>query len=657
MRTPLYLGLLSFSFGLALQAEAGSATWKADPHLMGWNNPADWMPATVPNGASDIAMFAQSTMTNVSISAATEVSQIDFTSVADAFSINVIPAVALTISGAGVTNGSGAVQNLVVMQNNSSAGQLFFKGAATAGDSVTYTNQTSLSGAQNPLIQFQDSATAGSAQLLNNAADYSSVAGIIEFQGNSTAADATIRNTGTGDQQSPTVNFRNQASAGQAVISNEAKAEGLIVFRDTSTADHATVLNFQGGCDFEDQSSAGDAVVTNYGGVSGSTGGATFFEGTATAANSTFVVNGGMSDTYGGAAVVFSETSTAGSGTFAVNGAEFAGDLAFPGIVEIQNNSSADHGIFYANGGKVAGAKGGIVYLDNFATGGAGTFYANGGTVDGALGGRVNFSIQRPTAAAATLIATGGVGSGEGAGGGLLFQEQASGGTARVEVFGNGFLDLRALGLQRLGVGSLEGDGLVFLGAKNLSIGSNNLSTTFSGTLEGDPGSSVTKLGTGTLTYNGSSTFPGLATVAAGTLGGNGTLTGALSIGTGSGAGAVLAPAAGGPTPMTLTTQSSLTFQDDGSYTCTLSTKKLQGDKVAALGVTIEPGAVFKLQTLAKKRLAAGQNFVVLNNTAATPIIGRFSNLADGATLKSGNNKFQASYEGGDGNDLTLTVQ
>ena len=35
---------------------------------------------------------------------------------------------------------------------------------------------------------------------------------------------------------------------------------------------------------------------------------------------------------------------------------------------------------------------------------------------------------------------------------------------------------------------------------------------------------------------------------------------------------------------------------------------------------------------------------------------GTFSNLADGSTLTVGNNSFQANYEGGEGNDLTLTV-
>ena len=50
------------------------------------------------------------------------------------------------------------------------------------------------------------------------------------------------------------------------------------------------------------------------------------------------------------------------------------------------------------------------------------------------------------------------------------------------------------------------------------------------------------------------------------------------------------------------------------------------------------------------------RNLVILNNTATTAISGTFSNLADSSTVIVGNNTFEDSYEGGDGNDLTLTV-
>ena len=46
----------------------------------------------------------------------------------------------------------------------------------------------------------------------------------------------------------------------------------------------------------------------------------------------------------------------------------------------------------------------------------------------------------------------------------------------------------------------------------------------------------------------------------------------------------------------------------------------------------------------------------MIDNTAAITIAGTFSNFADGSTVTVGNNTFQADYQGGDGNDLTLTV-
>jgi hypothetical protein len=66
-----------------------------------------------------------------------------------------------------------------------------------------------------------------------------------------------------------------------------------------------------------------------------------------------------------------------------------------------------------------------------------------------------------------------------------------------VEVFGDGALDIAAHDTPGITLGSIEGDGQVFLGANNLTIGSNNLSTTFAGLIQ-DSGS-VTKTGTATL--------------------------------------------------------------------------------------------------------------------------------------------------------------
>ena len=168
--------------------------------------------------------------------------------------------------------------------------------------------------------------------------------------------------------------------------------------------------------------------------------------------------------------------------------------------------------------------------------------------------------------------------------------------------------------------------------------------------------------GAGGLIKNGSSAliisdtasngYSGGTVINAGTLGGGGTIAGAVIIGTGSGSGAILQPGFATTRKITLTIQSLLTFKADATYSFRLKSKTAE---VIASGVTIENGAQFVL-TGPNRKLPAGSTATVIKNTASTPISGTFANLPDGATITSGNNTFQANYEGGDGNDLTLTV-
>ena len=178
-------------------------------------------------------------------------------------------------------------------------------------------------------------------------------------------------------------------------------------------------------------------------------------------------------------------------------------------------------------------------------------------------------------------------------------------------------------------------------------------------------GASVYTAGTtitaGTLVVSnttGSGTGTGAVFVNAGTLGGSGIIAGAVTIGSGSGTGAFLAPAHGGNKQLTLTIQGSLTFNADATYTYTFKAKgsKSKIDQVIANGVTINSGASFNLSGTAQGTLTQGTSLTVIKNTAATPISGAFSNLADGAIVIVNGNKFQADYQGNDGNDLTLTV-
>ena len=233
----------------------------------------------------------------------------------------------------------------------------------------------------------------------------------------------------------------------------------------------------------------------------------------------------------------------------------------------------------------------------------------NGATVSDAFKGQ---NLFEGDAGNATLIANGGSNGGEG--GFIQYRLGSTGGTARVEVFGNGTLDISQHNAPGVTTGSIEGSGLVFLGGVNLTVGTNNLSTTFSGLMQdggfsGGTGGSLTKTGTGKLTLSGASTYTGVTTVNAGTLlvsnttgsatgtgavkvnagtlGGSGIISGAVTIGTGSGAGAFLAPAGGTRKQATLTSQSALTFNGDATYTYTF---KAKGNKTSD-GQSGRPGS------------------------------------------------------------------
>ena len=102
--------------------------------------------------------------------------------------------------------------------------------------------------------------------------------------------------------------------------------------------------------------------------------------------------------------------------------------------------------------------------------------------------------------------------------------------------------------------------------------------------------------------------------------------------------------------------QRTLTFGTNGTYNWNVDTQTAKADSVAANGVTISAGAVFTVLARHNATIPIGTVFTAIDNGAATPISGNFSNLPDGGTLIVGSNTFQADYEGGDGNDLTLTV-
>ena len=180
----------------------------------------------------------------------------------------------------------------------------------------------------------------------------------------------------------------------------------------------------------------------------------------------------------------------------------------------------------------MTGAQGFVQFIDS-STASDATIINNGATLAKTDGGETDF-FNNSTADNATLISD--PGSNGGNGGSITFLNDSTGGTSRIEVFGNGRLDISPHNSPGLTIGSLEGDGNVFLGLLNLTVGSNDQSTTFSGVLEGGGlagiiAGSFSKIGLGTLTLSGDNAYTGPTSINGGRLLANNTFGSATGTG------------------------------------------------------------------------------------------------------------------------------
>ena len=572
MKTLLPLTVALFSLLGAGSASAGSATWSLNPGDRDWNKPANWTPATVPNGPGDIATFDFSDSPLVTLSASTEVGSLVFNPGAAVYSINPKPGNDLTISNTGITNNSGQLQSFSTMEDRvGNQGRIFFTNSAAAGSSTAFLNNGGgfLSGE----TDFFDTATADNGAFTN--------AGGAIFGGLTQFFDSSIAGNGT---------FINQPAVPLG-------GAGHTNFFDTSTAGHATIINE----------------------VAGSPG------------------------------------------------------VIFPGTVSFNDMSDAAESLITSNGADVLFGSGAFATFYDSSSGGNATIIANGGSGFDAFSATTSF-MGNSTAGNATLIANGD--SSQSVGGLITFQESSSGGTSRIQVFGIGALDISLRDAPGVTIGSLEGDGQVHLGANHLTVGCNNLSTSFSGVIDGS--GSLIKRGNGKLILDGASSYTGgtlikggalLVALQAGSatssgrvqvnkgaLGGTGQIAGPVIVGNGTDSGASLSPGLNSSIPAALSLQRTLTFRSLAAYKVTLDSATATADAVIAKGVTIESGAVAFINDIGTDTIALGTVFIIIGNTSASPIAGTFANLGDNSSFTLNGNNFLVSYEGGDGNDLTLTV-
>jgi autotransporter-associated beta strand protein len=131
---------------------------------------------------------------------------------------------------------------------------------------------------------------------------------------------------------------------------------------------------------------------------------------------------------------------------------------------------------------------------------------------------------QSATAANATI-------TNSGSGSFTEFVNSASGGNATlINANPTAQIDISGLSTTGTTAGSIAGNGFLNLGSKNLAVGSNNTSTTFSGVIRDGGffvgvGGSLTKVGTGTLILSGTNTYTGDTNINDGVLQLDGSIT------------------------------------------------------------------------------------------------------------------------------------
>jgi fibronectin-binding autotransporter adhesin len=199
---------------------------------------------------------------------------------------------------------------------------------------------------------------------------------------------------------------------------------------------------------------------------------------------------------------------------------------------------------------------------------------------------------------------------------------------------------------------SFAGAGTIALGSATLTAGSNNSSTSFSGSITGTGG--LTKAGSGTLTLTGTNTYTGATKVSGGKLVVNGSLASTVTLeggslggsgtvgGLGVGSGATIAP---GNSIGTLTISGNVSFASGSTYQVEVNAAG-QSDKIVASGsATLTGGTV---EVLAENgNYAASTSYTIL--TATGGVSGSFSTVTSNLAFLTPSLSYDAT-------DVTLTM-
>jgi hypothetical protein len=332
-------------------------------------------------------------------------------------------------------------------------------------------------------------------------------------------------------------------------------------------------------------------------------------------------------------------------------------------------NTGGSGGFGGGGGGGTQGGGGG------FGGGGGGGTQGGGGGFGGGGGGGGDGSVGGFGGGAGAEFAGGG---GLGAGGDIFVQQ---GGTLIIE---NGTV---GPGTAQGGTGAEGGNGHgygggIFIEGNQTITFSPGGTETVSGVIADMTGSndpshetgagSVKMIGPGTLVLSGNNTYSGTTDVESGTVlidGFNG--KSAVTVGNGgtlggTGTAGVVTVESGGTfapgdpstfTAASLTLNSGAAFDEQiggpapgtggaGGYDQTV----VESDGTISLG-----GATLNVSLVNNFTPSVGDSFTIINNETGSPVSGTFAGLAQDATFNVDGDLFQISYDGGSGQDVTLT--
>lgn len=370
-----------------------------------------------------------------------------------------------------------------------------------------------------------------------------------------------------------------------------------------------------------------------------------------------FVVEGGSATFLNNDTANFTNSSTAGPVTINNDNELFFSNTSSADRATI-NNLSVDREIVFrdnSTAGSATIANDGDVIFQGNSSAGSSTIINGSGSM---------FFVGASTAGSATIANTGLV----------LFNQQSDGGQAQIKTDGSGVTDFSAstgpMGNQKLAVGSIAGAGSYYLGANELTVGGNGLSTEVSGVISdcGPTGTecatpstmgSLVKTGTGTLTLSGASTFTGPTavnggrllvdgaivsdvTVLSGLLGGTGTV-GAATVNNG----ATIAP---GNSIGTMTVNGDFLLSPGAVYEAEVNAAG-QGDQIVVNGTVGLDGSVLRVMADSGD-YQASTDYVIIDNDGSDAVTGNFESIDKNLAFLDPS----VVTDGGDGNDVVLTL-